>query len=106
MDNMRLAKIEHFRCSEYDCTTYIGIPDNMTLEEFKEKVRLAEADYHAFVDEWTALGKDIPYPGNSPQYAKYPDKTVTEVNAEWELKKAPYEAFQRKRDEAKQSFGH
>ena len=100
---MKVAKVVHYRCDDYSATTYVWIPDDMTNDEFIANVRHAEIDYLAFVEEFSKVDK-VKDPGWSPDYKKFPDKTVTQIDAEHAVLKKEYSEWKTKETQAYKSF--
>jgi|SRR5208282_1872503 len=81
-----IARVDHYRCDQpagkWGLSTYVWIPKTMTHEEFEALCDKAQKEYFRAADAIKKLMlKAILPPGYSPQYDKYPDKTVAEVKA-------------------------
>ena len=99
--------VEHWRCGEPRMgKTLVWVPEGMTSEEFRARVRRAQEAFLAFVKEW----RDEPAPNDyagwgRPDYSRQPNRTVAEIDAEWEAKRAVWAAWDAERQKAYRSFG-
>lgn len=95
---MKLARIQHNRCQEWDGNTHVLIPDDWDGNKFREVV--SECVYKLIAatkktkevretspSRWTPYGQSIPY-------KEFPDKTVKEVDAWWAEQKELHEKWQ------------
>lgn len=100
----KIARINHYRCDQpagkWGLSTYVWVPEVMTQEELEALCDKAQKEYFRAADATKKLS-GLP-PGYSPQYDKYPDKTVAEVKAihtaeveEWTKRNAAVKAEQR-----------
>jgi hypothetical protein len=102
---MKLAKVEHRRCSEWTHTSYVWVPDEMTQGEFDAICDKARDAYLAAEREWKNDPKSPPYVSSSPDYGRYPDDmTIAQVRAEHKLKKEAYDAWEKKKRHAQKYF--
>ena len=101
---MKLVKVEHMRCDEYSCETYMMAPDEMTVEQFEQAVENAQNKMQNFIDNYKKL-IEVPYPGYNPDYKKYPDKTVKEIDAEFKIKMDAYNVYKKEKDKGYKTFG-
>jgi len=100
---MKVVRINHDRCNEWDVTTYALAPDEWSNGEVMSRVGKAQDEYQQTVNELAKVMKETPpgmqRPFSSPQYKNYPDKTVREVDelhAEQVERYKAYEAEKRK----------
>lgn len=100
-----LVRINHYRCDEpagkWGLTTYVWVPKTMTVTEFDDLIEKAQQEYFKAKTEQRKLLPALS-PGYSPQYDKYPDKTVAEVKAihsaaeaEWKKRSEVIKAVER-----------
>jgi endonuclease YncB( thermonuclease family) len=100
---MKLAKIDHYRCGDYDSTLYVVIPDDMTVDQLDELVSLASDK--AIEAERVGQGVAPVYPRRDILIQTMPKtSTLAEVDSAFEEQKHEYDAFQKKKDEARRSF--
>ena len=94
---MKLARIEHTRCQEWDGNTHVLIPDDWDGDKFRgvvnkcvtkmiEAAKKAKDTSETSPSRWTPWGVSIPY-------KEFPDKTVKEVNAWWADQKRIHEEW-------------
>ena len=103
---MKLAKVVHYRCDEYSNTSYVWVPDDMTLEQFHEVLDKAEEAYLAFIKEWNATEK-VQYVNYTPDYKKYPKHlTIAEIDTQHAEALAKYKEFEQKELKSKRKFSH
>lgn len=108
---MKLAKITHERCDEYDGYTYVVVPDEMTQEEFDNAVYSAQKEYIEFVTEYDKVKKilnESSFAYNNPLmrfYDKYPDKTVAEVKEIYAAKSAEHAEASKLKAQSYREFG-
>jgi hypothetical protein len=103
---MKLGIVEHYKCGERRGRTLVWIPNEMSREEFVGGVRRAQAAYLAFVQAFRDEVAPNDYGGyGRPDYSKHPEKTVAEVEVEWEGKKKEWEAWNAQRQKAYRAFG-
>jgi len=102
---MKVARITHIRCNEHDAGTYVWIPDEWTKEELELAAEKAQQDYLNALKDWENT-QEIKYPGYSPNYKDFPDKTVREIEAEFKIKSEKYKLYSDKKKQATQSFGY
>lgn len=83
---VKLVRIYHDRCGEPDGTTWCFAPDDWDEERFNKAVLAARRGYQDAVNAYMEAAKEQGFPpslyGSSmspPNYAKYPDLTVKEV---------------------------
>lgn len=101
---MKLAKVVHDRCNEYDNTTYLLVPDDLAEEEFDSACRRAST---AYIRDAAAYKyhPTISDPGYSFSAVGYPDDwTIGQAKLDWQEKKAKYEEWKEKRQSARRSF--
>lgn len=100
---MKLARIEHDRCNEFDCHTFVWIPDVMERDEFNKIVKLAQEEYLKAESEFKRMTRPLD-PGYSPQYDKYPNKTVAEVKTAFDEARIIYTEYEKKLSDARLHF--
>ena len=109
---MKLARIEHERCSEYDCTTYAWVPDDWTEEQFEDAVGRAEKAYLAAYAKWRQDKENEPenlWPSWGDQekfYAAHPGLTVACVAKLWDEALAKRSAWEKEYDKGKKRFSN
>ena len=100
---MKLARIDHERCREWAHTDYVLIPDDMTVEELD---KLAKKAFDLYWDSEEAFKKASPvkHPGFIPDFRKYPDKTVREIQEEHDKLVAVFNEYDRKAVNARKPY--
>ena len=68
---MKLVKIEHLRCGEYEGYTYLLAPDNITKEKFQEDVYKASKNYLKAKEDFKKMNERPKY--LSPSLNEFPD---------------------------------
>jgi hypothetical protein len=100
---MKLVRIEHSRCNEYDGTEYMLAPDDWneyTLEELiEETVNELIADAKAVKDP--PFGEPRPF---QPDYDKHPDLKVSQVQALHATQKEEYKVWREENNHLERSF--
>jgi hypothetical protein len=76
---MKIAQINHYRCGESDAQSYVWVPDDMAADQLQVWVDKAQKEYDIAVQALEKLHHPLPPPGYAPDYSKYPDKTVAEI---------------------------
>lgn len=111
---MKFAQIHHDRCNEPDGTTYGFVPNDWTKEDLSKAAWNAKRAYEQATAEYVEACKqtgvshlpDRWWIGQStPDYARYPDKTVAEVQ---EIHQKEIERQKREKAilmEARKTFG-
>lgn len=102
---MKLAKISHKRCDEYDATTYLLVPGELTQDELDSACDRAEDAYLKDAQAFRELAQETPDPGffNADKYP--PDWTIKRAKADWQKKKDAYDERQKIRASARRPFG-
>jgi len=105
---MKLIKLIHTRCMEYDCQTYTLAPDEWDDDEIQDRAYEAQGEYLAAIKRWKEEA-DPPDPDFQPYqkqkwYADHPDMTIREADARWEEKKDEHRAWEEERNKARRSF--
>jgi len=104
---MKLIKIEHSRCADYDGASYLWAPDGFLEPEIEKDIINAQREYEKDTAIAIANKKGpvlIYQPYSQIPYRNYPDKTVKEVNEIWEQEKIKFDEWQEKIKPAAQSF--
>lgn len=102
---MKLAKIDHSRCGEHRATTYVWVADDMGPEELAKLTDEARNNYMAAIDACKNSPDKPPYAGHEPNYRSYPSTvTLAEAQADHDLKKAAYAAWQEQERAAQKTF--
>lgn len=101
---MKLAKIEHYRCGEWDANNYVWVPDAMTREELLVLVSAAQRDCREA--EKTIEGVEAPPHRSWWDFFEKADqnKSLATVKLEYAEHEAHYKAWEAKRDAARKSF--
>lgn len=104
---MKLIKIEHNRCEDWDGSSYLWAPKDFTEDKIEDDILYAQKEYEK--DTTIAIAnKENPkliYKPYSPiPFGNYPDKTVKEVQEIWEQERIKYNEWQSKLKPAAQSF--
>ena len=100
---MKLAKIAHYRCDSYESTSYVSIPEDMTVEQLDEYVDLAATK--AIEAEKLAKGVAPPYPDQNSLIKTMPkDTTLAQVDTELEKRKKEYAEWEAKKNTSRRSF--
>jgi len=88
---VKLVRIEHERCQEPDGTTWCFAPDDWDQERFEQAVFSAKRAYQAAMDAYMKEAKEQDFPPSiygswrpPPDYSKYPNLTVKEVQEKHE----------------------
>lgn len=99
---MRLVKIEHSRCNEYDGTEYVLAPDHWNEKYLHETIHGVVRD----MIEDAKRVKNPPFgaPGWHPPFDDHPDKTVAEVKALHETAKHTYSEWKKGNEHLSRSF--
>lgn len=98
---MKLIKIEHFRCGDFEGYSYLFAPDNKTSEEVEEDL--------SWVYQQQTKAQ---VPGKEPPYlleriSDYDDSlTIKEVKEKLAQNNLDREEYRKKLDNARQSFNH
>lgn len=98
---MQLVKIEHNRCGEYDGTEYILAPDEWKQDRIAETIRsvVKELIHDA------KLVKESPLnPGFHPVFVGNPDKTVREIQTDFENRRQKYQNWVEENKHLTRSF--
>lgn len=106
-EELQLVKVTHERCQEWSGTTYVFAPAEWDEELIQSKIDAAVAEYLAAV-QMKKLNSPKPndyVQHGGPPFAKYPDKTVKEVQELWAEMKAEWEVWWQSHQPAKQKFG-
>lgn len=101
---MKLVRIAHSRCSDYDGYTLAFAPDDWDEDKIEGEVSLAQG---AYLEQYVAAMKDEqgpPFPGWHPNYAAHPKRLVGEVDAEHRAAMEEYNVWKRVRDEQATRF--
>jgi hypothetical protein len=101
---MRLVRVTHYRCSDYDCNTFALAPDEWDEVRIKREVGLAQDAYLEQFAKAMENDQGPPRVGHVPPYDKHPDRTVAEVRAEHEAAKAEWEAWEAELRRQRRSF--
>jgi hypothetical protein len=103
---MKLVRINHIRCDEYDAITYMMAPDEWSKEDIHSAIDRAQSKY---LDALKRANVTKPIPPNDykeytgPPYGNFPDLTVKEVQEEWDRKKEEYMKWKNSRIGIKKS---
>lgn len=102
---MRLVKIYHIRCSEWDGSTYAWFPEDWSIDQISEAVYDAQTScFRARQEAKEVAGQEPPYVGY-PNFNTAPrDKTAGELMDEYEVKKAAYTEWHAKVNAATKPF--
>lgn len=104
---MKLGVVNHYRCNEWsESRTVMLMPDEWSVDDFQKAVELARIEYLAFLGVWNAR-TDCPNkagPYSKPDYSKFPDKTVAEVDADWAEQRKIYDAWYKVHIQGYQNF--
>lgn len=113
---MKLVKITHLRCGEFRAATYVMAPNEWSEDEIDDKVFAAQEEYLADLsrryqqkEEEHKSGKVVymPSPPNLIQIKDAQgDKTIAEVWAEYEEKRAEYDAWSKEDRKGNNRFDH
>lgn len=102
-ETMKLAKIAHYRCDSYDNSSYVLIPDDMTVEKLRELVELASEK--ALEGEKLAKAEAPLYPDQNTLLRTLPkETTIAQIEAELEKRKKEYAEWDVKRVTSRRSF--
>lgn len=102
---MRLVKIIHNRCDETQGYTLAWAPNEWEQEQFVDAVFAAEKAYLAVLDAFKEAEPPNDYrPSAQPNFKAYPSMTVAAVQAEWEAKRAVYDAWRAEQEAFKRPF--
>lgn len=107
---MKLAKIEHVRCDEPDCTTYVWTPDDWDEKQFRAALKNAEKAYLSAYQEWQRIKDEAPekyfanYKDELEFYQARPELSVAQAKAEWEEAFARRKAWEVEYNKGQQTF--
>lgn len=62
---MKIIKVTHYRCAEYDKCEYYVAPDAMTVEEISKVLEKAQEAYLVALAAWEALLPKPAFPGTN-----------------------------------------
>lgn len=103
---MQLIRVTHRRCGDFDGNTFVLAPDEWSRTQAREAIYKAQAAYLDAIE--TAAKGNVPpnawRPYGKPEYEKHPDKTVTEVKADWDALAAEYKAWEEKQRKTRKHF--
>lgn len=100
----RLVRIVHRRCDDYDCVTFVLAPPDWDTARIGTELGEAQA---AYLVAFEKARKDDPGPptvGYHPDYEKYPDLTVREVQKAHAAAKAERKAWDEEQKDTRQHF--
>ena len=101
---MKIAKVDHYQCDEFSTSSYVWIPDEMTIDQFSNVLDEAEKDYIAYLKEWNKTIA-VPYVNFHPDYSKAPKYlTIKEVEDKHETELAKYKEWEANERKAKRTF--
>lgn len=99
---MKLVKITHDRCAEYDGTEYVLAPEDWDAAKIKETVD--KVCNQIIIDAKLIKNPPTGAPSFHPEYKEYPDKTVREVEELHAQEKAKYDAWKKENSKLTRSF--
>lgn len=112
---MKLVRVTHIRCGDYDCATFILAPDKWTEDEINKRVHVAQTKYQDEVrrikaedeEEKPIARSDFWYAPNFEKLAeRYPNKTITEVREIIKEDKRAHEEWQKNQKYRKLRFAN
>jgi len=98
---MRLVRILHDRCNEWDGTEHVLAPDDWDMDKVYDLVDEAVKECIVAAKEEI---KELPHVPYRPDYSQFPDKTVREINAEHAVKVEAAKKAKTERDELTKTF--
>lgn len=93
---MKLIKVYHCRCGEYDGASYLLVPSDYKRSHIEEVLRNASSNYVEAVKHARSDPPNDFTRWSRPDYEHNLDKTVREVKEEWEEKKRVWEEWANK----------
>ena len=108
---MKLARIEHYRCGQpagkWGTSTYVWVPDTMTVDELQVYVDVARKSYMDAEEEMKLWQPAVP-PGYGPiiQPGTPDTATVGELRAKYEVDAAKWKAYQAATQAGRKPFAH
>jgi hypothetical protein len=104
---VRLVRISHLRCSDYDRSSWMIAPKDWDDEKIEDEIYAAQ-DAYLKQYQVAKLNNEFagpPYPGYVPKYADCPpDMTIAEVQADHLAKMNAYNDWKKKDDQTKRTF--
>jgi hypothetical protein len=103
---MKLVRIAHQRCIEYDRSSFVLAPDEWDEDEINRQILAAQDDYLKQY-ELAKLGNDFSapkYPGFAPKWTNFPDLTVAQIQASHKKAMDEYNAWKKENERTKRSF--
>ena len=97
----RLVSIRHVRCGETDGVEYFLVPPELTEEEIDEAVDNIVAE---MISDAQAVQQAPENPGYGPKFEDHPDKTVSEIKADFAKRKEAYKEWKEANDHLTRSF--
>ena len=101
---MKLVRIGHYRCGDYDCVTFALAPDEWDEARIEVEVDKAHEAYMVEFDKARADEAGPPDPGYSPDFKAHPDKTVGEVMAEHQAAREARNAWDKEQAKTRRRF--
>ena len=100
---MKLARISHYRCDSYESTSYVSIPEDMTVDTLDEFIQLAVGK--ALDAEIQAKAVGPAYPDQTTLLKTLPkETTIAQLEVEFEKRKKVYAEWEVKKKKSRKSF--
>lgn len=101
---MKIAKINHDRCQEWDGCSYVWVSDDMTKGILSDLILAAVKSLLKAEDDLQKSPQKPMFPGYTPNYDLYPDNTVSEAKVIHEALAKKYQAWKLLETESRKSF--
>jgi hypothetical protein len=103
---MQLVRIENIRCAEWDSNTWILAPDEWDEDKIQEQVDKAMDAYIDTLDKLRENKKGKPFPNlrYAPDYKAHPERTVREIDEEYDRKKIANQEWEKEHKDRNLGF--
>lgn len=101
---MKLVRVTHDRCDEYDGREFFLAPEDWSEDFIADLVAKVRKEMIADAELLKNGPEDIPRPATWAPFSAYPDKLVSEVLADWEADKEAYKNWSDRQKHLKRSF--
>lgn len=105
---MKLGRIGHIRCGEWDASTFVWCPDDLTEEQFETIVHQAAKDYETALKEFKEANPPPKQPSFNLDYrVSKTDEIPDEMTfGEYRKQKEEYDAERKAWDEKHKRINH
>lgn len=103
---MKLVRITHYRCGDYDCVSFALAPADWAEDEVETRIDRAVTKYLEAVDAATAGVEKVAYPHPPQITAKGldPSLTIGDALADFQARKTAYDEAEKARQYTGRSF--